>query len=109
MKTLALLLAATSCPPAFAKAPEWSLASIATNPEVVALVSAMEKNRGLRCDALRENAVTVRKDGYATALYSCNQYDAAGEPLANVTAIELKGWATADSFDLMRVKFIPLE
>jgi hypothetical protein len=42
-------------------------------------------------------------------LYSCNQYDDAGEPLANVTAIELKGWATADGFDLMRVKFIPLE
>jgi hypothetical protein len=109
MKTLIFAFALLASAPAFAKAPKWSFAAITTNPEVVSLVAAMEKHRGLRCETPPEKSVKVRKDGYATLYYSCNEYNEEGEPMANVTFIEIKGWAYADSFDLMRVKFIPME
>lgn len=108
MKYFLIAFALISSAPVFAASANHT-ATIATNPEVVSLVAAMEKNRGLRCDALSEYNVEVRKDGFATAIYSCNQYDQDGEPMANVTQIEVKGWLASGSFDLMRVKFIPVE
>lgn len=83
--------------------------AIATNPEVVSLVGAFEKHRGLRCDALDARNVRVRRSGAATALLSCNQYDENGDGMANVTQIELKGWVGEGSFDLSEVKFVPVE
>jgi len=109
MKTLLAILALTVSATGHAAAPAKKVTAIAANPEVVSLVAAMEKNRGLRCDPLSPYSVEVKRNGHATALYGCNEYDAEGMPMANVTQIEVAGWLQANSFELMSVKFIPVE
>ncbi|RYZ95330.1 MAG: hypothetical protein EOP11_25080 [Proteobacteria bacterium] len=110
MKLLILsALLVASAMPALAASPAKNVSAITKNLEVESLVAAMEKNRGLRCEALQERNVRLEPNDQAIAVYSCNQYDEFNEPMANVTMIEVTGWLSEGDFELTNVKFIPLE
>jgi len=86
------------------------LDALAKSPEVRDLIKSVETNRSVKCEGLSSDNTRISSDGAVQVDIACNQYDADGEPIPNVTTIHLRGNLSGGSyFELSAAKLISAE
>ena len=93
--------------PAFAAANNLNL--VKNNAEVKSAIASFEANRSQKCSEISDANTHFHKNGTVKVQISCNQYDANGEPQANVYLITIRGFIYSTYFELGSVSIVGAE